>query len=271
VKVAVPVLIALAALVAGSALVRSRTREEECTAPRKGEVAAILPPKPLPVSSSSAGTQAVQLVRLYREQRDLRSKVPASGFSEAQVRRLRTLDQSLNEDGHSLSQSLRGNPEAWKDLIALLPALEEFDSSRDVVLRVRGAIDSESEALWISLLRTGAQVNDRRLALVALEGRSSRDVVLALVAGAKDDDDRRVRAEALGALAELRRRPLSEDLARMLTETLKSRSSADQDPVVRQIAAGLVMQMHQEAAPAPLSSRRTTFGQSSKSVENRNP
>ena len=71
-KVAVPVLIALTALVIGSALVRGRAREEGPALRPKAAGSAPLPLKPLPVCTSTTGSQAVRIIGLYREQRGLR-------------------------------------------------------------------------------------------------------------------------------------------------------------------------------------------------------
>jgi len=270
-KAGVPVLIALAALVTGSALVRSRAREAARSASRETADSAAEPMKPLPVPTSPTGEQAVRLVDLHREQRRIRTTVPVSGFSEEQVRRLRAADKSLDDGGRALSASLRGDLEAWKDLITLLSALDEFESGRDLLLRVRGSIDSRSEPLWIEMLRSGSRADDRRLALVALSGRSSRELIVALSGRAREDVDRRVRSESLMALVERRRRPLPDDLARLVSETLTSRSSAEQDPAVRALAAGYVTQMRQELAPVPPSPRRTMFGQGPKPAPNQNP
>ena len=241
-KVGIPVLVALTALVAGAAIVRSRTREEvPRPAPRAAAPSAAVG-KPLPVPVSSCGTQAVGLVRLFREQRALRTGVAPSGFSEEQLRRLRTIDQSLTDEGLSLSAALRGDFEAWRDVIALLSGIEDYDCARDVVLRIRPAVDPAAEALWADRLQTAPAANDRRLALVALAGRSSRVVILALVRGAQDDADPHVRSEALAALAEACRGPLAEDLARMAKETLIARASAETDPAVRQAASAMAEQ-----------------------------
>jgi hypothetical protein len=191
------------------------------------------------------------LVRLFREQRALRTSVPPSGFSEEQLRRLRTIDQSLVAEGFSLSAAIRGDLEAWREVIALLSGIEDHDSARDVVLRIRPAVDPAAEALWADRLQTAAAANDRRLALVALAGRSSREVILALVRGAQDDADPRVRSEALAALTEARRGPMAEDLARMAKETLIARASAETDPAVRRAASAMAEQERPGRAPTP--------------------
>jgi hypothetical protein len=260
VKVAIPVLIALTALVVGSALVRGRACGEGPTQRPSVAGSSPAPAKPLPICTSSIGTQAVRMIGAYREQRCLREPAPAAGFSEEQVRRLRSLDRSLDGDGTSLAESLRGKVEAWKELIAVLSAIEEFDSARDVLYRVRTALDPSSEALWIDRLRVAVRADERRLALVALAGRSSRDVVLALARTAREDADRRVRTEALVALAELPRRLLTEDLARTLKETLNASALADQDPAVSERARALATSMNDAGRAPAAPTRRSTFG-----------
>ena len=264
-RVAIPVLIALTALVAGAAVVRSRSRHAPPIGPRNEPLPRTAPAKPLPESASSTGTQAVRLVGLFREQRALRLSPPAAGFSEEQVRRLRRLDQSLADGGCALSEALRVDSEAWKEVIVLLSEVEDFDGARDLLYRIRGAIGPSSEGIWAVQLRTAVQARDRRLAALALAGRSSRDVVLALAEAAQEDGDRAVRSQALAALGEVRRQTPSGDLARLAAQTLRSCASAEQDPVVRGVAGGLVAQMDQQVAPAPPPARRSTFGRGFKS------
>jgi HEAT repeat protein len=271
VKVATSVLaIALAALIAGAVAARGRSSEELPVHPRK--VPAVQAPALVEegsladpsVSASRAGTLSFRLIESGREQREIRARMQAGPLREAEARRLRELDTAVTAGGQALPAILRGNPEAWRDVIALLSCTDEFDGARDIVGRIRGAIDLSVEGLWTDLLRTSSRAEDRRLALFALAGRASSDVIVALVHAAQEDSDSRVRGEALSALANVRRQPMSEELARMVNETLKQRTSADQDAAVRQLAAGIVTQINRESAPPPPPSRRLLFVRSPK-------
>lgn len=253
------VVLVLAALTALAAAVRGRSREELPAPARKPAAAPVAVRKGTPAASadpSATGTLAFRLLAASREQRELRNRMMTVPLGEAERSRLLVLDAEVPEQERSLSKLVRGNPDAWRDVLVILSACDDPGSARGVAEKLRGAVDPAAEALWTGVLLTAARPEDRRLSLAALADRGTPSVILALTVAAQEDSDGGVRADALTALARVRHQPMSTELSRMVQETLSRRKAEDQDAAVRERASLLVQEIRRESAPR---SRRSPF------------
>jgi hypothetical protein len=258
----------LAVLIAAAASVRGGSREELPAPSRKPATAAArkaVAPEPAPSAvPSSSGTLAFQLLSALKEQRELRERMTTVPLTDAERRRLLALDAEAPARAEALSTLVRANPEAWRDVIAVLSVTDDGQSARALVTGLRGSIDPAAESLWTGTLLTGGRAEDRRLALVALAQRSSPEVVLAVSTAAQGDPDGGVRAEAMTTLAGLCRGAMTEDRSRMIRETLRQSTATEPDPALREQAAGLVKEVNRQSAPYRPAPARSLFSRGSR-------
>jgi hypothetical protein len=229
---------------------------ETVSAPARKPSPAVRPAAFVAAAPSSAGSAADRQRSASQEQRALRERMTTAPLSEAERRRLSALDGAEPARAEALAAIVRANPDGWRDVMTLLSTGGDFQSARDVVVKLRGSIDEPAEALWTEALLTSRRPEDRRLSLVALSDRGSPPVVAAMTIVAQEDSDAAVRADALTALVLARRHCASAETSFQIGQTLQRRKTEDPDAAVRERAAVLVRELVRESAPQ---ARRSPF------------
>jgi hypothetical protein len=155
---------------------------------------------------------------------------------------------------------LKGDGQAWRDLIDLLSILESAETARMIVDRVGADMDAGSETLAADLLKSGAYPGARRLGATMLMRRDSAGSRSSLMSAAQDDPDAGVRHAALLALAQRPERDKGPDEAVLIEDFLRSRGQNEPNEELRNIARRLVGEAvpgdSARAAPPPPSRSR---------------
>jgi hypothetical protein len=128
---------------------------------------------------------------------------------------------------------LSREPEAWREVLELLPGIEESFLAARVGGLLAPAVDDAAEPAVLDLFRKGATPSGRRAAVALLSRRPSLGVLQALLAAAKEDPDASVRLDALVEAYRRRTSPPSENAKVLIDETIRQRHAAETDPAVR--------------------------------------
>ncbi|MBI3857694.1 MAG: hypothetical protein HY293_18590 [Planctomycetes bacterium] len=134
---------------------------------------------------------------------------------------------------------LKGDPQAWRDLLDLLSTLESPETARMIADRVNADMDSGSEILAADLLKSGQYSGARRLGAAMLMHRDSPGSRSSLMSAAQDDPDPGVRHAALLALAQRPERDKSLEEAAVIVDFFRSRGQTEPNEELRNIARRL--------------------------------
>jgi hypothetical protein len=133
----------------------------------------------------------------------------------------------------SLREALARDPAAWEDVLDLLAGGKGLEPGLRVVVLARSAVNPQSEALLIRILKTKSDSGLRQLALAALAPRETVESIAALKSVAAVDPDAGVRLAALKALAQLKDTTVSPVVRSDIDQVLRQRAQEETEIQVR--------------------------------------
>jgi hypothetical protein len=142
---------------------------------------------------------------------------------------------------------LSREPEAWREVLELLPGIEESFLAARVGGLLVPAVDGAVEPALLDLLRKGPTPSGRRAAVAMLAKRPSLEVLQALLGAAQDDPDAGVRLDAIVEAYRRRVSSPSENAKILIDEAIRRRSVTETDPDVR----AQVMRLLPGGTPVP--------------------